>query len=46
MIEQRAYKLPLSNEAAYAHLNAMEGKLDRALVEAFRPIALEMRLAA
>jgi putative nucleotidyltransferase with HDIG domain len=46
MIERRAYKLPLPNEEAYAYLETLEGKLDASLVNAFRPIALETRLAA
>lgn len=46
LIEQRAYKLPMPNEVAYAHLSNMEGKLDMTLVDAFKPIALETRLAA
>ncbi|KAF0231454.1 MAG: hypothetical protein FD175_755 [Beijerinckiaceae bacterium] len=46
LIEQRAYKLPLPNEAAYGILGAMDGKLDMSLVEAFKPIALETNLAA
>lgn len=45
LIEQRAYKLPLSNETAYAVLDKMQGKLDKELLEAFRPVALETRLA-
>lgn len=46
LIEQRAYKLPMPNEAAYAILSSMRGKLDMTLVEAFKPIALETKLAA
>lgn len=46
LIEQRAYKLPMANEAAYAILGSMRGKLDMSLVEAFKPIALETTLAA
>jgi putative nucleotidyltransferase with HDIG domain len=46
LIEQRAYKLPMPNEVAYAHLATMHGKLDMSLVDAFRPIAMETRLAA
>lgn len=46
LIEQRAYKLPMPNEAAYGILSSMRGKLDMSLVEAFKPIALETKLAA
>lgn len=46
MIERRAYKAAMPNEDAYAYLATLSGKLDMALVSAFRPIALETRLAA
>lgn len=46
LIEQRAYKMPMPNEVAFDHLHKMEGKLDMSLVSAFRPVALETKLAA
>lgn len=46
MIEERSYKHSFSNMDAYALIRSMKGKLDWPLVEAFRPIALETRLAA
>lgn len=46
LIEQRAYKPTMPNDQAYAIIRQMEGKLDRALVNAFEPIAMQTRLAA
>lgn len=46
LIENRAYKLPLPNDEAYAYLLSREGKLDMQLVRAFQPIAFKTRLAA
>lgn len=46
MIEARTYKPSIANADAYAVLGTMAGKLDMALVAAFRPIALEACLAA
>ncbi len=46
LIERRSYKLPMPNEDAYAVLGTMHDKLDMKLVEAFKPIAFETRLAA
>lgn len=46
LIEERAYKSAILNENAYAMLDNMKGKLDMSLVQAFKPIALETRLAA
>lgn len=46
LIENRAYKLPLPNEEAYAFLLSREGKLDMQLVKAFQPIAFGTKLAA
>jgi HD-GYP domain-containing protein (c-di-GMP phosphodiesterase class II) len=40
LIEQRTYKPPLSRQNAYAVLQGMTGKLERALVEAFRALSL------
>jgi putative nucleotidyltransferase with HDIG domain len=39
LIERRAYKAPLSGEAAYRLLESMGDKLDRHILRAFRPIA-------
>jgi HD-GYP domain-containing protein (c-di-GMP phosphodiesterase class II) len=39
LIERRAYKPPLSGEAAYQVLEQMGGKLDQPILRAFRPIA-------
>ncbi len=46
LIENRAYKLPLPNDEAYAYLLSREGKLDMQLVKAFEPIAYGTKLAA
>lgn len=46
LIEERSYKPVMDNAAALAILERMEGKLDPVLLSAFRPIALETRLAA
>lgn len=46
LIEERSYKTAIANEDAYAMLDGMKGKLDMSLVRAFRPIALETKLAA
>lgn len=46
LIEPRSYKASLSNEEAYAILKNMDGKLDKALVRAFAPIAATTRIAA
>jgi len=40
LIEARAYKAPMSREDAYRILCGMEGKLEGALVKAFRKVAL------
>jgi putative nucleotidyltransferase with HDIG domain len=40
LIESRAYKAPMSREDAYRILCGMEGKLEGALVKAFRNVAL------
>lgn len=40
LIEARAYKAPMSREDAYRILCGMEGKLEGALVKAFRNVAL------
>jgi len=39
LIERRAYKAPLSSEAAYQVLEGMGSKLDTDLVREFRPFA-------
>lgn len=46
LIEERTYKRAIENENAYAMLLTMGAKLDAALVKAFKPIALETKLAA
>lgn len=40
LIERRSYKAPMAPEAAYDILLAMKGKLDPALLRAFRPVVL------
>ena len=40
LIEQRPYRPPLSRQKAYDMLSEMGGKLEPALVRAFRPVAL------
>lgn len=44
LVEQRAYKAPMSGDAAFAILDRMvaAGKLERALVKAFRPVAAQL----
>ena len=39
LVEERAYKAPMSPTLAFEHLLAMDAKLERSLVHAFRPIA-------
>ncbi|KMO11766.1 HD-GYP domain-containing protein [Methylobacterium platani] len=39
LIERRPYKSPMTSDAAYAVLEGMTGRLDAALVGAFRPVA-------
>lgn len=39
LIERRPYKAPMSSEQAFAILVSMTGRLDAAIVEAFRPVA-------
>lgn len=46
LIEERAYKTAMDNETAYSILESMKGKLDPDLLNAFRPIARETKLAA
>jgi putative nucleotidyltransferase with HDIG domain len=41
LIEQRTYKATMSRPEGYAVLCGMDGKLERALVRAFKPVALE-----
>jgi putative nucleotidyltransferase with HDIG domain len=38
LIEQRPYRAPMASEAAYAILEGMAGRLDPAIVGAFRPV--------
>ena len=40
LIEARSYKAPMAREDAYRILCGMEGKLEGALVKAFRNVAL------
>ena len=40
LIEARSYKTPMSRPKAYDILNEMNGKLEPALVRAFKPVAL------
>jgi putative nucleotidyltransferase with HDIG domain len=39
LVERRSYKAPMSGDDAYSVLLGMEGKLDLALVRAFKPVA-------
>ncbi|MFC6791463.1 HD-GYP domain-containing protein [Methylobacterium komagatae] len=39
LIERRSYKAPMPGEKAFAILDGMTGRLDAAIVEAFRPVA-------
>ena len=41
LIEDRRYKPPMPREQAYDILCGMQGKLEKALVAAFRPVALD-----
>jgi len=45
LVEQRSYKAPMSSASAYAIIEDMAktGKLERALVRAFRPVAFQLR---
>jgi putative nucleotidyltransferase with HDIG domain len=40
LVEKRAYRLPFTHAKAYAIMEAMGGKLDQHLLQAFRPVAL------
>jgi len=40
LIESRPYRPPMSRQKAYDVLGDMGGKVERALVRAFRPVAL------
>jgi putative nucleotidyltransferase with HDIG domain len=40
LVEKRAYRLPFTHAKAYAIMEQMEGKLDRHMLQAFRPVAL------
>ncbi|MGU3539461.1 HD-GYP domain-containing protein [Methylobacterium sp. A54F] len=42
LIERRPYKAPMGGAQAYAILEAMEGRIDAALLGAFRPLALDI----
>ena len=48
LVEHRSYKPPMSGETAYGILHKMaeEGKVEKALVAAFRPVAMELKLPA
>jgi putative nucleotidyltransferase with HDIG domain len=46
LIEQRPYKPPMASEAAYAILEGMSGRVDTAIVGAFRPVAAAFAPAA
>jgi HD-GYP domain-containing protein (c-di-GMP phosphodiesterase class II) len=39
LVEKRAYRLPFTHARAFALMEAMTGKLDRQLLQAFRPVA-------
>jgi putative nucleotidyltransferase with HDIG domain len=40
LVEKRAYRKPFAHANAFAMMEAMDGKLDRHLLQAFRPVAL------
>jgi HD-GYP domain-containing protein (c-di-GMP phosphodiesterase class II) len=40
LIEDRRYKPPMPREEAYDILCGMQGKLEKPLIAAFRPVAL------
>src|SRR6202165_3957447 len=40
LVEKRAYRLPFAHAKAFAIMEAMDGKLDQHLLQAFRPVAL------
>jgi HD-GYP domain-containing protein (c-di-GMP phosphodiesterase class II) len=40
LVEKRAYRLPFTHAKAFAIMEAMGGKLDQHLLQAFRPVAL------
>jgi putative nucleotidyltransferase with HDIG domain len=40
LVENRAYRLPFTHAKAFAIMEQMGGKLDRHLLQAFRPVAL------
>ena len=46
LVEHRSYKPPMSGETAYGIVRKMaeEGKVEKALVAAFRPVAMELKL--
>jgi HD-GYP domain-containing protein (c-di-GMP phosphodiesterase class II) len=39
LVEKRAYRLPFTHARAFALMEAMTGKLDQQLLQAFRPVA-------
>ena len=40
LVEQRAYRLAFSRDRAFGIMEAMGGKLDQQLLQAFRPVAM------
>jgi len=40
LVENRAYRLPYTHNRAFSIMEAMNGKLDKHLLQAFRPVAL------
>jgi HD-GYP domain-containing protein (c-di-GMP phosphodiesterase class II) len=40
LIENRSYRVPYTRERAFAIMEGMGGKLDKHLLQAFRPVAL------
>jgi putative nucleotidyltransferase with HDIG domain len=40
LVEKRAYRKPFAHARAFAMMEAMDGKLDQHLLQAFRPVAL------
>jgi HD-GYP domain-containing protein (c-di-GMP phosphodiesterase class II) len=40
LVEKRSYRMPFTHAKAFAMMEEMGGKLDRQLLQAFRPVAL------
>ena len=46
LVEKRAYRLPFTHAKAFAMMEEMGGKLDQHLLQAFRPVALELLITS